>query len=147
MRRVAAKIGYALFRALTNRRLETRDDERMRHYILGTMASPDEPVSISPFPETSTTSDAPHYIVLSPEHDSSAAIVSLYGFSFRVELGPTAVLRRPVVVICKIDGSGMRIGSESDIPALRALETATFSQPWLLPAPADEKKSPYLTPT
>jgi hypothetical protein len=139
VRRVAAKIGYALFRAVTKRRMETRDDERMRHYILGTMASPDEPVSISPFPETSTTSDAPHYIVLSPGHDSSAAIVSLYGFNFRVELGPTAVLRRPVVVICKIDGSGMRIGSESDLLALRALETATFSQPWLRPTPADKK--------
>jgi hypothetical protein len=143
VRRVAAKIGYALFRAITNRRMETRDDERMRRYILGTEKSPDEPVSIVPFPNTSTTSEDPHYIVLSPQHDRSAALVNLYGFNFRVELGPVAVLAQPVIVICKNDGSGMRIGSESDIPDLKArMETATFSQPWLQPTHADEKISP-----
>jgi hypothetical protein len=143
VRRVAAKIGYALFRVVTKRRMETRDDERMRRYILGTLASSDEPVSISPAPDTSTTSEVPHYIVLSPEHDRSAAIVSLYGFNFRVELGPTAVLPRPVIVICKIDGSGMRIASEGDIPGLSPrMETATFSQPWLQQTREDEKKSP-----
>jgi hypothetical protein len=132
VRRIAAKIGYALFRTLVERRLVDSEDERMRRYILGTQTSPDEPVSIAPDPISSTTSAVPHYVVLSPEHDKTAAFVSLYGSHFRIELGSAAVLPEPVVVICEIDGSQMRVIPKSEIPSLTAhMETVTFSQPWL----------------
>ncbi|MHB8391555.1 MAG: HNH endonuclease [Acidobacteriaceae bacterium] len=132
MRRVAAKIGYALFSTVTKRKMEAGEDERMRRYILGTETFLDEPVSIAPDPITFTTSDDPHYIVLSPAHDRSTAFVSLYGFDFRVELGASAVLPEPIVVICEIDGSGMRLGSKEEISNLtELLKTFAFSQPWL----------------
>jgi hypothetical protein len=90
--------------------------------------------SQTPDPVTSTTSEDPHYIVLLPAHDRSAVFVSLYGFNFRVELGPKGVLPEPVVVFCEIDGSGMRVGSVAEISNLTArMETAVYSQPWLLP--------------
>ena len=141
MRRVAAKIGYGLFYSLTQRRMEAGQDERMRRYILGADTSPDEPVSITPDPVKITTSDAPHSILLSPEHDRTAAFVSLYGFDFRVELGPAAILPEPVVVFCEINGTGMRIGSGADVldltPRMHAL---LFSQPWLQQQQASESE-------
>ncbi len=139
LRRVAAKIGYALFCTVTKRRMEVSEDERMRRYILGTGTSPDEPVSIAPDAATFTTSEDPHFIVFSPEHDKTAAFVRLYGSSFRVELGPAAVLHKPIAVICEINGSEMRFGSEAEIPGLQArMETIEFSQPWLALETADE---------
>jgi len=142
LRRVAAKIGYALFCTVTKRKMEVNEDERMRRYILGTETSPDEPVSIAPGLATFTTSEDPHFIVLSPEHDKTAAFVSLSGLNFRVEFGPTAVLPEPVVVICEINGSEMRIGSEAEIPGLQAwMERAEFSQPWLRREQTDETKT------
>ncbi len=132
VRRIAAKIAYALFCTITKQRIESRDDERMRFYILGTETTPDEPVSITPYPTTWTTSSDPHCALLSPEHDRSATFVTLYGFSFRVELGRAGILPKPVPVICEIDGSGMRIGSEEDISNFTTrFKSATFSRPWL----------------
>jgi hypothetical protein len=132
LRRVAAKIGYALFCTVTKRRMEGREDEQMQRYILGTETSLREPVSITPDRYPSTTSDDPHYIVISPRHDRSAAFVSLYGFDFRVELGTAAFLVEPIIIVCRIDGSGMRIGSEAEVPGLKdRMETAEFSHPWL----------------
>jgi hypothetical protein len=142
LRRIAAKIGYALFCTVTKRRIEVDEDKRMRRYILGTQTSPDEPVSISRGHATFTTSEDPHFIVLSPEHDKTAAFVSLYGLNFRVELGAAAVLPEPVVVICEINGSEMRIGSEAEIPGLQArMKTVEFSQPWLRREQNDENKT------
>ena len=132
VRRVAAKIGYALFCTVMKRRVEGIEDEQMRRHILGTETFLSEPVSITPDRYPSTTSEDPHYIVLSPRHDRSAAFVSLYGFDFRVELGTAAVLAEPIIIVCKIDGSGMRIASEAELPGLKdRMETAEFSQPWL----------------
>jgi hypothetical protein len=132
VRRVAAKVGYAIFCTVTKREMADKEDDGMRRYILGTERSLNEPVSITPDRYPSTTSEDPHYIVLSPRHDRSAAFVSLYGFDFRVELGPAAVLPEPVIVICEIDGSGMRFASEEDLSGLEErMATATFSQPWL----------------
>jgi hypothetical protein len=131
-RRVAAKIAYALHCTVAKERLQSHDDERMRSYILGTETTPDEPVSITPDPNTWTTSSAPHFALLSPEHDRSAAFVNLYGFSFRVELGQTGILPKPAAVICEIDGSGMRLASEEDILSFTTrIRNATFSRPWI----------------
>jgi hypothetical protein len=139
VRRVAAKIGYALFCTVTKRRMESIGDERMRRYILGAETSPDEPVSVAPDPVSSTTSDAPHYVALSLAHDRSAAFVCLYGFHFRVELGPAAVLQNPIIVICETDGSEMRIGSDEDILSVTPhLEGTAFSRPWLLQERTEE---------
>lgn len=132
VRRVAAKIGYALFCTVMKRRVEGIEDEQMRRYILGTEIFSSEPVSITPDRYPSTTSEDPHYTVLSPRHDRSAAFVSLYGFDFRVELGTAGVLPEPIIIVCKIDGSGMRIGSEAEVSGVKdRMETAEFSQPWL----------------
>jgi hypothetical protein len=132
VRRVAAKVGYALFCTVARKRMEAGEDERMRRYILGLVTSPDEPVSIAADLTTLTTSNDPHYIVLSPAYDRSAAFVSLYGWDFRVELGSAGVLAKPTVVMCQVDGSGMRIGSEKDLLGVTAhMETRVFSRPWL----------------
>jgi hypothetical protein len=70
--------------------------------------------------------------VLSPVHDRSAAYVSLYGFDYRIELGPAGMLPTPTVIICCIDGSEMYIGSEEELStAIRRIEAQTFSRPWL----------------
>jgi hypothetical protein len=119
--------------------MQSRDDERMRFYILGTDTCPDEPVSTTPDPTTWTTSSDPHFVLLSPEHDRSAAFVSLYGFSFRIELGQAGILPSPVAVICQIDGSGMRIGSKEEISSVMTrIKDSTFSRPWLKPEPNDK---------
>jgi hypothetical protein len=92
----------------------------------------------APDPTTWTTSSDPHFVLLSPKHDKSAAFVNLYAFSFRVELGRAGILPEPVAVICQIDGSGMRIGSEEEISNFTArIKEATFSRPWLKPEPSD----------
>jgi hypothetical protein len=139
VRRVAAKIAYALFCTIAKRKMQSRDDERMRSYILGAETSPDEPVSITPDPASWSTSNDPHFALLSPEHDRTAAFVSLYGFNFRVELGQTGMLPKPVAVVCEIDGSGMRIGSEEEISSFTTrIKEAAFSRPWLEPAKSDK---------
>jgi hypothetical protein len=41
------------------------------------------------------------------------------------------VIREPIVVICEIDGSGMRYWSTEEKEAIiEELESVTFSQPW-----------------
>ena len=132
VRRVAAKIGYALFCTVTNRRIAASEDMQIRRFILGAEASPDEPVSITSDLTTFTTSDDPHYVVLSPAFDRSAAFVSLYGFDFRIELGPEAILPEPVIVVCETDGSGMQIGTSEEARVIaERMKSRTFSRPWL----------------
>ena len=134
VRRVAAKIAYALHSTIAKKKLQSPEDERMRSYILGAEITPDEPVSITPDPTTWTTSSDPHFALLSPEHDRSAAFVNLYGFSFRVELGQTGMLPKPVAVICEIDGSGMRLASEEEVTGFTTqMKDAAFSRPWIKP--------------
>lgn len=134
VRRIAAKIAYALFCSLAKRRIQSDEDKLMRFYILGAETSPDEPVSITPDSAGWTTSSDEHYIVLSPKHDKSAAFVCLYGCHFRVELGRAAILPETTGVICEIDGSGMRIGTDEEILRFtERIKTTTFSQPWLKP--------------
>ena len=130
VRRIAAKIAYGLFCSITKRAMVHYDAERLRSYILGTETGSDEPVSITPDATKWTTSSDPHFVILSPAHDRSAAFVSLYGLMFRVELGQMSVLSRPAAVICEIDGSGMRIGSEGEIASFTTrIKEATFSRP------------------
>jgi hypothetical protein len=133
VRRIAAKIAYALFAILSGRALERPGDARMRQYILGLSSRENdfEPVSAAPDPATSTTSDEPHYVVLSPAYDRTAAVVCLYGFRFRVELDEGSELSSPIVVLCEIDGSSMRIaGAEEAEAILRKAAEATFSRSW-----------------
>ena len=114
-RRIAAKIAYALSRMVAKRRPDSAHDERLRKYILGLEDDPDEPVSIVPVSTTFPTSGEPHRILLYAPDDPTAAFVSLYGcFDFRVELGQAPVLPEPIIVICDIDGLGMRVGSRSE---------------------------------
>jgi len=130
-RRIAAKIGYGLFRIVTGRSLEAERDSMMRRYILGLMDSKDEPVSIEPIPLNITTSDKPHSVTLSPAHDRQAILISLYGHRFRVELGPAGELPNPVVVLCQIDGSGIRVANPDETAKILEDSTAgAFSQPW-----------------
>jgi hypothetical protein len=104
----------------------------MRQYILGLSGQQNdfEPVSAAPDPATSTTHE-PHYVVLSPALDRRAAVVCLYGFRFRVELDEGSELSSPIVVLCEIDGSSMRIAGAEEAKAVfkRAAET-TFSRSW-----------------
>jgi len=130
-RRIAAKIGYGLFRIVTGRSLEAERDSLMRSYILGLADSKDEPVSIEPIPLNFTTSDKPHCVTLSPAQDRQAILVSLYGHRFRVELGPEGELPVPVVLLCQIDGSGMRVANPDETSKiLKDSAAGTFSQPW-----------------
>jgi hypothetical protein len=132
VRRIAAKIAYALFCSLTKGRIERDDDKRMRRYILGMGAAKDEPVSVAPDAPASTTSSEPHYIVLSPTHDRTAAFVNLYISDFRVDLGAKGSLPEPIVIVCNTDGTGMRIGTREELLAATArIATKEFSQPWL----------------
>ena len=130
VRRIAAKIAYALFAILSGRALERPWDARMRQYILGLSSQENdfEPVSAAPDRATSTTSDLPHYVVLSPAHDRTAAVVCLYGFRFRVELDEGSQLSSPIVVLCEINGSSMRIvGAEEAEAILRNATETRFS--------------------
>jgi len=142
LRRVAAKIGYALFRMIANGSLEGEDDLAMRLYILGEKSDPDEPVAITPDPVTFTTSNEPHYFVLSPAHDPTATIVSLYGLNFRVELGSKGVMPNPIVLVCAIDGSGMRSTSAEETEmVIEKIRNIRFSQPWQLATSSEAPKA------
>ncbi len=129
VRRIAAKVAYALFAILSGRTLERPWDTRMRRYILGlpNQENDSEPVSAAPDPATSKTSDEPHYVILSPAHDRSAAVVCLYGFKFRVELGQGSELSSPMVILCEIDGSSMRIAGPKEAEAIFRNATDTLS--------------------
>ena len=90
--------------------------------------------SEEPNSPTTTTSDNPHYVLLSPAHDPQAAIVCLYGFKFRVEIGSQGELPAPVVMICEIDGSGIRRASPHEIKEIiESIIGITFTQPWKRP--------------
>jgi hypothetical protein len=82
-------------------------------------------------PLTTTTSSEPHCVVFSSDHDPQAAIVSLYGYAFRIDLGPGSKLSSPAVVICQIDGSGLHLaGADETRKVIDNISSITFSQPW-----------------
>jgi hypothetical protein len=134
VRRVAAKVAYGLFATVTSGSLDRDHDEYLRRYILGLLDSTDEPVFEGPMTLTTTTSNKPHCVVFSPEHDPQSAIVSLYGFVFRIELGPRSKLSNPVAVVCQIDGSELRLASADETrEIIDSISSITFSQPWKRP--------------
>ena len=135
VRRVAAKVAYGLFATVANGSLDSDHDVYLRHYILGLLDSTDEPVFEGPTPLTTTTSNKPHFVIFSPGHDPQSAIVSLYGYIFRIELGPRSKLSKPVVIICQIDGSGIRSASPDETKEIiDSISRITFTQPWKHPA-------------
>jgi hypothetical protein len=132
VRRVAAKIAYGLFLLLSGVELDRDQDSKLRAYILGSDVEP-EPVMEAPESFAVTTGDATcHQVILGPPHDVEAAIVRLYGYGFRVELGSAARrLSQPIVVLCPTDGSGMRLAAEEEAAeAVAAAESLRFGQPW-----------------
>jgi hypothetical protein len=70
VRRVAAKIGYGLYGAISGEGLNGDLDEEMQQYILGNRDSENEPVREAPERGTFTTNDDPHCIVISSEPDA-----------------------------------------------------------------------------
>ena len=129
IRRVAAKIAYGFYVLLSACSLQREHDHQLRHYILGLGKSEDEPVLQSEWPENWVTSDKPHYVLISPQFDRDAAIVSLYGWHFRVDLGPGAALPSPIVVLCQTDGTNMHIAMEDEAEAYLAEASGTsFSE-------------------
>lgn len=134
LRRVAAKVAYGLFTTVAAGSLDSDHDTYLRHYILGLQDSTDEPVSEGPMPLTTTTSNKPHYVVFSPTHDRQSAIVDLYGYTFRIELGPGTKLRNPIAVICQIDGSGIRLATADETrEIIGGISSVPFTQPWKHP--------------
>ncbi len=88
VRRVAAKIGYGLFLLASSIELAQDRDCELRKYILGDMDKEFEPVMEAPESLAFTTGGTPyHQVILGPPHDVEAAIVRLYGYGFRVDLG------------------------------------------------------------
>jgi hypothetical protein len=131
VRRVAAKIGYGLFRAISGERLQIDLDEEMRQFILGSRDSEDEPVKEEPERGTFTTNDDPHCVVISSERDGLKAFVRLYGLHLRVDLGMQKLDLLPFGVMCEIDGSGMRLASEEELlKFLDEVNGMAFSHPW-----------------
>jgi hypothetical protein len=131
VRRVAAKIGYGLFGAVSGSSLDEGFDEGLRQYILGRRDSEDEPVKEAPERGTFTTNDDPHCIVISSEADGLKAFVRLYGLHLRVDLGPGRENFKPFGVVCEIDGSGMREATGNELEAaLHEVMAIPFSYPW-----------------
>ena len=87
-------MGYGMFRLCTDRTLSAQMDKQLRDYILSLSIGADEPVWVEAHPVTMTTSERPHIVLLSPPDDPAVALVSLYGYRFRVELGLQAELTR-----------------------------------------------------
>ncbi len=57
--------------------------------------------------------------------------VSLYGYRYRVELGPEGELPNPVAILCDVDGSGIRVTApEERGKILERFADGRFSQPW-----------------
>jgi len=139
VRRIAAKIAYGMLRIGANKCTDVARDAELREYILGRSAPDEEPVAEEPPPTTFTTSNKPHSVLLSPPYDRNAAVVSLYGLRFRVELGPSAALPKPIAFLCEIDGSGMRQMSKAETLALiEDAKNVAFSQPPSLPDTKNE---------
>jgi hypothetical protein len=134
VRRVMAKIAYGVLAIEGNCKLDAMQDSNLRKYILGTTEEEAEPVSEAPESLRLTTGGIDtHHIVLFPPHDPSAAIVSLYGYSCRIEFGEgLRDVPGPIVIICNVDGSGIRKARPEE--ASRIIEQfadLTFRQPWL----------------
>jgi len=134
VRRVVAKIAVGLFRLASAMELDQHRDRELRAYILGLVDQESEPVMEAPESFAPTTGGTPyHQVVLGPPHDPEAAIVRLYGYGFRVDLGSAVrQLSHPIVVLCATDGSGMRLAKREETDqALASSESLTFQQPWL----------------
>jgi hypothetical protein len=129
VRRVAAKIAYGLFLISSGNGLNQPRDGDLRAYVLGLKGEKPEPVTEAPETFRFTTGETPyHQVVLGPPHDPEAAIVRVYGYAFRVDLG-NAVRRlsQPIVVLCATDGSGMRLANpEETKDVLTAAESLIF---------------------
>lgn len=128
VRRVAAKIAYGLFLLASENELDERRDSDLRAYILGLEGDKPEPVTEAPESFRFTTGDTPfHQVVLGPRHDPKAAIVRLYGYAFRVDLGDAVRRLSPIVVLCATDGSGMRLADPEEAQeVLAACESLVF---------------------
>jgi hypothetical protein len=106
-------------------------DKQIRDYVLGLLEKPEEPVWIEPQPAAKTNSGEPHLILLSPRHDPEAVLVSLFGYRFRVDLGPNAGLPSQIVFFCKSDGSGIRrLGAAEEETAIAHFQGSRFIEPW-----------------
>ncbi len=133
VRRVVAKIAYALFRIHTGMALSLESDRYTRDYVLGLTSGEKEPVWVEPHPSNITTSDKPHVIVLSPAWDRESVLIKLYGYRFRVHLGLDAVLPESAAYFCSIDGSGMRKATLYEVAEATAeFEKTDFGQDWIL---------------
>ncbi len=131
VRRVAAKIGYGLFSAISGVGLDEDADEELRQYILGNRDLEDEPVKEAPERGTFTTNDDPHCIVITSEPDGVKAFVCLYGSHLRVDLGASKTDFKPFGIICAVDGTGMRRASTEElVTALREVSGMLFAHPW-----------------
>jgi hypothetical protein len=128
VRRVAAKIAYGLFLLLSGSELDERRDSDLRAYVLGLEGEKPEPVTEAPESFRFTTGGTPyHQVVLGPPHDREAAIVRLYGYAFRVDLGDTVHRLSPIVILCATDGSGMRVAEPEEAQeALAGCESLVF---------------------
>jgi hypothetical protein len=134
VKRVAAKIAYGLYGAISGDGLDGDFDGEMRQYILGNRDSENEPVKEAPERGTFTTNDDPHCIVISSEPDGLKAFVRLYGLHLRVDFGPKKTDFSPFGVICEINGSGMReASSEEVVTALHEVTGMPFSHSWKKP--------------
>jgi hypothetical protein len=132
VRRVAAKIAYGLFRLATKLELDRDTDLKLRTYILGEAGGESEPVAEAPETFPLVTGNTPyHFVIFGRRHDPEGAVVRLYGYGFRVNLGSGG--RRvapPIVVLCNTDGTGMRIADTSEAEeALAASASLSFPRP------------------
>lgn len=131
VRRIAAKIGYGLYGAISGERLDQAIDDEIRKYILGLSQSEDEPVKEGPELSTFTTNEDPHVIVISSEPDGMKAFVRLYGLHLLVDLGPSRLDFKAFGVNCAIDGSGMkRVSDQELVTALHEVSRIAFSHRW-----------------
>jgi hypothetical protein len=131
VRRVAAKIAYGLFLLSSGNELDHTRDGDLRAYVLGLEGEKPEPVTEAPESFRFTTGDTPyHQVVLGPPHDPEAAIVRLYGYAFRVDLGnEVRRLSQPIVVLCATDGSGMRLADPEEAKEVLAASESLVFQP------------------
>lgn len=131
LRRVVAKIALGLFSIIAERSLHEVYARSLRQYILGLDDSTDEPVYEEDMHATVTTDGEPHYVILSPPYARTSAIVCIYKYRFLVDLGPSGVLDEPVVLMCEVDGSGMRIAPTLEgVLIIQSCEQIAFSQAW-----------------
>jgi hypothetical protein len=133
LRRIAAKIAYGMLRLVYGITLDEAEDRRLREYVLSPSENDAEPVQEAPDSYEPTTGTIPfHQVILGKPDDLNAVIVRLYGYSFRVVFES---LKAPLlphrVVLCRIDGSEMRLATVDEAnQAIAECGTLNFGQPW-----------------